>query len=200
MAKSRQHKTRFRLLIYEQMWESWAWPCILLIPASAALWWFAPQLLVPAALRPLTLVPAAAAGLILVYANLARRRAWVECREDHVRIQAPIHPLAISYSRIRSVRAAPLAQLFGISKRSSAPGWLRPYLGRTSVVVDLTSYPLSRRWLRLWFSPYLLSPEGPGIVLVVKDWMTLSRQLDDYRSRWEMRHAAELRQSRGGIY
>jgi hypothetical protein len=187
---------RFRLVIYERMWQRWAWPCILVAPTSVILWWFAPRIsILYRPFRLLALVPALASLIILIYTYLAQRLAWVQCRPGHLRIQTPIYPLAVSYSRVKGVRPSTLAQVFDPAKEKAARrNWLRPYWGRTVLIVDLSKYPFSRMWLRLWFSPYLLTPNTAGFVFLVEDWMTLSRQLDDFRTGWDMRRA-ERRQA-----
>lgn len=192
----RKRGSRFRLLIYERMWRRWAWPCILIVPASIALWWFAPDISVTHALhRALALVPALVSIIILVFTYLAPRVAWVQCRPNHLRIQTPFYPLVVSYGRIKRVHTKPFAQVFSPSEEKAARrNWLSPYWGKTTLVVELSKYPVSKAWLRLWFSPYFLSPDVPGLVFLVEDWMTLSRQLDDSRSAWSMRRA-ERRQA-----
>jgi len=207
MAKKRRR--RFRLLIYERMWQRWAGPCILIVLASVVLWWVAPYIpflpssfrifgLIP--LRILTLVPIPVFLIILAYAYLARSLAWVQCRSGHLRIQTPIYPLAISYIRIKGVRPQRMAQVFNpAEQKTSQRSWLQPYWGRTVVVVEITNYPLSKTWLRFWFSPYLFTPNATGFVFLVEDWMALSRQIDDSRASWEMRRAerrAELQAGR----
>jgi hypothetical protein len=188
----RRSKPRFRLLIYERMWQRWATPCILIVPGSVVLWLFAPR--IPhfyAPSRVLALAPALVALLILAYAHLARKMAWVQCRPNHLRIQTPLYPLTVSYSRIKSVRPNTFAQVFDPAKqRGTRRNWLVPYWNRTVVVVEVSRYPLGRAWLRLWFSPYLLSPEVTGFVFLVEDWMALSRQLEDSRTNWETRRTA----------
>ena len=193
--RRRKHGDRFRLLIYERMWQRWAWPCILIVPASVVLWWFAYRIpIICAPLRPLALVPALVAGVILVYTYLARRLAWVQCRSDHLHIQTPFYPLVVSYGRIRMVRPNNFSQVFDPRKEKEARlRWLHPYWGKTVLVVELSRYPFSRAWLRLWLSPYLLTPNDSGFVFLVEDWMALSRQLDEYRNAWVM-HRAERRQ------
>jgi hypothetical protein len=194
MAKKR--RKRFRLVIYERMQQRWAWPCIFIALASVVLWWFVPKIsILHRPFRLLALVPALASLVILIYTHLARRLAWVQCRYNHLHIQTPIYPLAVSYSRIKAVRPSTFTQVFDPAKEKSARrNWLRPYWGRTVLVVDLSKYPFSRTWLRLWFSPYLLTPTTTGFVFLVEDWMTLSRQLDDFRTNWEVRRA-ERRQA-----
>jgi hypothetical protein len=198
MAKKRRRRgDRFRLLIYERMWRRWAFPCVLIIPASVVLWWFVPLLLITHVLyRALALVPAFVALVILVFTFLARRMAWVQCRPSHLHIQTPFYPLVVSYGRFKGVRPQPFYQVFNPSKEKAARrSWLRPYWGKTALVVELSKYPVKKVWLRLWFSPYLLSPNVPGFVFLVEDWMGLSRQLGDFSTAWETHHT-EKRQER----
>lgn len=197
MAKRRRHGDRFRLLIYERMWQRWAWPCTLIVPASVVLWWFAPRLSITDELhRALALVPALVSLTILTLAFLAQRRAWVQCRANHLRIQTTFYPLTVSYGRLKGVRPQPFFEVFSPSEEKTArQNWLRPYWSKTALVVELSKYPLKKAWLRLWLSPYLLRPGAAGFVFLVEDWMRLSRQLDDFRSAWDMRRA-QRRQKR----
>ncbi len=187
--KKRSRGKKFPLLIYERMWKRWALPCLLIIPASIALWWVAPFLEIVEPLhRGLSLVPAVVALFILIFTFMARRLAWVQCRPTHLRIQAPILSLAISYGRFKDVIPTAFYDIFNPNEeRAARRHWLRPYWSQTAILVKLSEYPVNKMWLRLWLSPYLMSPGKPGIVLLVKDWMTLSQQIDDYRTAWEAR-------------
>ena len=198
MAKKRRRSgKRFRLIIYERMWKRWSFPCILIIPASVVLWWFTPLLSISEGwYRAITLVPALVAVALLIFTFLSRRTAWVQCRRNHLRIQTPIYPLAVSYGRIKEVIPQSFSQVFNPSEEKAARrSWLRPYWGKTALVVRLSKYPVSKVWLRLWFSPYLLSPDTPGFVFLVEDWMGLSRQIDDFRTTWE-KYRIKKRQER----
>ncbi|MCP4536957.1 MAG: hypothetical protein GY832_07400 [Chloroflexi bacterium] len=198
MAKKRRKSgERFRLVIYERMWKRWAFPSILIIPASIALWWFAPLLSITNDLyRALAFIPALIALFLLVFTFLSRSRAWVQCRANHLRIQTPLYPLVISYGRIKEVLPRPFSQVFDPSKEKSARrNWLSPYWGQTALVIKVSKYPIRKAWLRLWFSNYLLSSDTPGFVFLVDDWMALSRQVDDFRTTWG-RHRAKKRQEK----
>lgn len=194
MAKKRGN--RFQLLIYERMFQRWAWACIVIAVASFTLWWFAPHAKgIRSSFRPLTLIPGLASLVILIYIFLARRLAWVQCRPNQLRIQTPIYRLDISYSRIKAVRPSTLAQVFDpAGEKSFTRGWLRPYWAKTAIMAELSKYPLDERWLRLWFNRFLFAPTGAGFVLLVEDWMALSRQLEDFRSDWAMRRTERRRQ------
>ncbi|MEE8390941.1 MAG: hypothetical protein V3S14_09135 [Anaerolineae bacterium] len=192
MAKKRRHSgKRFRLIIYERMWNRWAFPCILIIPASVALWRFAPLLSITHVLyRALALVPALVALTLLVFTFLSRRRAWVQCRPNYLRIQTPLYPLTVSYGRIKQVLPRSFSQAFNPSEEKAARrNWLQPYWGQTALMVEISKYPVRKAWLRLWFSTYLLSPDTPGFIFLVEDWMGLSRQIDESHTAWKMRRA-----------
>jgi hypothetical protein len=195
MAKKRGK--RFRLLIYERMWQKWGFLSLLVALASAALWILAPRIrFLPSSLRLLILVPALASFAIFAYTFTARRMAWVQCRPSHLRIQTPIYPLTVSYARIKVVRPTEFSQVFDPSKEKPARrNWLRPYWGMTAVVVEISKFPMKKEWLRLWFNRYMFSPEATGFVFLVDDWMTLSRQLDDFRNNWELQRAARRKRS-----
>jgi hypothetical protein len=198
MAKKRRRSgKRFRFIIYERMWKRWSFPCILIIPASVVLWWFTPLLSITEGwYRAIALVPALVALVLLIFTFLSRRTAWVQCRANHLRIQTPIYPLAVSYGRIKEVIPQSFSQVFNPSEEKAARrNWLRPYWGKTALVVRLSKYPVSKVWLRLWFSPYLLSPDTPGFIFLVEDWMGLSRQIDDFRTTWE-KYRIKKRQER----
>ena len=200
MAKKRGD--RFRLLLYERMWQRWAWPCILIALASVALWWFTPRIsIIYQPFRLLTLAPAILSLVLLVYVFLARRLAWVQCRSNHLRIQTPFYPLVVSYARVKVVRPIPFNKVFDPREEKEARRrWLLPYWGKTVVVVELSKYPVGKAWLRLWFSPYLLAPNFTGFVFLVEDWMTFSRQVDEFRSAWEMRRAERRQRASDGLY
>ena len=68
---SRQHGRRFRLLIYERMWQRWTFPCLSIALASAAKWLAAPSMdLFPLQWRVLTPIPGICA---LVHSRLRIR-------------------------------------------------------------------------------------------------------------------------------
>jgi len=198
MAKQEECGDRFRLLVYGRMWERWAFLCVTIIPASIAVWWFTPRIsIISQRLRVLTLVPALVAIVLLVYTFFARKLSWVECRKGHLRIQTPIIPVAISYSRIRVVRPKLFKQVYDAALKNPARRrWLQPYLNSVVLSVELTAYPVSETWLRLWLSPYLLDPTNREMILLVNDWMALSRQIDDFKSRWMERRGKQARRKR----
>lgn len=131
-----------------------------------------------------------------IFAFIARQTAYVQPHKDHLRLVTPFLRLNISYRRIRSAHPAAFQQLFPPGKASwSQRSLLDPFYGRTAVVVDLTSYPMSPILLRFFLSPQMFSPQSPGFVLLVPDWMDFSTELDSFRSAWMQ--TQKRRQSRG---
>jgi hypothetical protein len=56
-------------------------------------------------------------------------------------------------------------------------GLLAPFFGMTALGLDLRGLPLSGLARRLFFSRFLFAPDQTGLVLIVRDWMALSRQI-----------------------
>jgi hypothetical protein len=69
---------------------------------------------------------------------------------------------------------------------------LEPLYNRTCVFIELTSYPGTFRWRHLWFPKFLFGTSRPGLVCVTRDWLSLSRDVEAYRSeRYERVHNAD---------
>ena len=178
---------RHPLLIVRRRIAGWRLPALLITLGCAALWWFAPDLFPAEALdlaSSALLTGAVAGALLSLYAWGAPRLAYVECRPDYLLISAPFFRLALSYNRIRNVRpvrfVAPAAS--GLRRDLVAP-----FLGQTAVMVDLKSYPLGERWLRLWLGWFMFPPVAVGLQFVTPDWMVFSRDLDERRTAWKLR-------------
>jgi hypothetical protein len=111
--------------------------------------------------------------------------AYVQAREDHIRLQTPIYRLKISYRRVVSTRAIELAKALPPSRVT--PGQrrlLEPFYDRTALGVDLDGYPLPRWVLRLFLHDLFLAYDRVGLVLIVPDWMRLGNQISDRLQAW----------------
>lgn len=149
------------------------------------------------------------AGAIVFAFGLARylltaifsRLAYVQCTPRNVKIQTPLMPVVFSYKRITGTRPTALRDVFipekqkGMRRRMLEEVW-----GETVIVVDLKGYPMSKRWLRTIMGPLLLTPNGTGFVLLVKDWMGLNRQLADYQEQWRARTSKSVAPAQRGYY
>ncbi len=181
MAKSAR---RHPLLIYGRLFAQWRVPSLLISLICLGLAWVAPGPLADDRVRALLLVGALAGLLLFGYALIGPRLSYVQCRPTHLLLATPFFPLAISYSRIYTVRPVPFEPA---NVHWTQAEIVRPFVGVTMLALDLKSYPVSRRWLRLLLNPFLLPSNFLGFQLVVADWMALSRDIEMYRGQWTTR-------------
>ena len=175
--------TRFRLLVYQKLFQMWFWQSFLLFAASVALvaldppmlsqvrWWFLPVIFVSAA--------------VMIYALMARYTTYVQAHPRSLRIKSPLFRLVISYGRVNLVRTTPFKVQFPPEKLSWTQRRLANKLyGQTCLVVEVKSYPLSKSFLRLMMHPLLLSNQVTGFTLAVEDWLQLSNEIEWARATW----------------
>jgi hypothetical protein len=178
---------RHPLLLYARLFAMLRPPAFFIALLCGVLWWFAPDipLLNSELAQILLLVAIAVCGLLFLYTLIGPALSYAQCRPTHLLISTPLFRLAVSYSRIRNVRPVKFVpQKLGWSQRRL----LEPFLGMTAVSVDLKGYPLNERLLRLWLNPYLFAGDVTGFLLLTKDWMTVSRDIDVHRTEWKTRN------------
>jgi hypothetical protein len=170
---------RHRLLLQQRLHQMVSWPTRAIIALSAALFVWGP----PGSRKAVSIILLGSAAL-LVLTLLFRLRAYVQCRCTGLRLQLPFFHMDVPYGSIRSTRPTNLYHLFPPGRlRWTQRSFLRPLFARTVIVVELSELPIRRSWLRRWMSPHMLSPDAQGLVLLVRDWMALHRQLDEWRAR-----------------
>jgi hypothetical protein len=131
------------------------------------------------------LLTAAIAGIVAAYAFLARFLAYVQACDTHLAIVTPFLRVNISYRRFQAVRTALMHQLFPKNESSWAQrSFLGPFYGKTAIVIDLNSWPLQPTLLRLFWPKPMFSTRSRGLVILVKDWMQFSTELDSYQGLW----------------
>ncbi len=148
-------------------------------------------------------------GIIIAVFGLARflltwlpgRVAYVQCTAKGVRVQTPFMPVVFSYKRITDTRPTNLRDVFEPSKQKGlGRRMLEEIWSETVIVVDLKGYPVSKKWLRMIVGPFLLTPKGTGFVFLVKDWMGLNRQINEYQERWRTRTSSVATPAQRGFY
>ncbi len=179
-----QPARRHPLLIYVRLYAQWRLPTLLIAILCLGLAVLGPGPLADDTVRVLLLVGAAAGALMFFYALVGPRLCYVECRPTHLLISTPFFPLAISYSRIYTTRPVPFEPA---NVHWTQAELVRPFVGQTMLAIDLTSYPVSRAWLRLLLNRFLLPDNFRGLQLIVADWMALSRDIEVRRSQWKTR-------------
>jgi hypothetical protein len=173
---------RHPLLLQVRLNEMVFWPTILIVTLTAVL-----LIWDPAKMREyrsyLTIILLGSAG-VLILTFLFRLRAYVRCQPQGLHIQLPFRHLDIPYREIQTTRPSELFRLFPLGQQPRLQrNFLSPLLGHTSIVVELRDLPLSRGWLRLWMSKYMLCPDAEGLVLAVPDWLEFHNELGEYKAR-----------------
>jgi hypothetical protein len=119
-----------------------------------------------------------------------RKYAYVQARADHLRVATPLFALKISYRRIISVHPASIGKLFPLHQASwTERRFLEPYYGETAVVVELSGYPLSKKFLRMFLGAHTFLPHRIGFMFLVPDWMGLSTEIDALHGKWRHMHS-----------
>jgi hypothetical protein len=176
---------RYSLLMYEYMLDRW-WPTTLVLGvALIGLWW-------PVSRHPLgqmepwrSIGMLTTGGFVLIvtaFLFLIRKAAYVQPFRDHLRLVTPFLRMNISYKRFHRTSTVDMRTLF-LSKKLS--GWkrdlIRPIAGKTAIVIELTGHPVSPLYLRFFLSPFFFKDNSPHFVILVRDWMRFSTEIESLR-------------------
>lgn len=181
---------RYPLLVYEHILNRW-WPATFTLSAVlAGLWWLTiPELGAENSLwsRFGLLALASIAFLLTLFIFLTRKAAYVRPYPKYLRLSTPFFRLNISYKRLRKTSTAEMHALFPPSKFSA---WTRenmsPLMSKTAIVLELNDYPMSRTVLRFFLSSFFFKDKSPNLVILVKDWMKFSTELESLRTGGEI--------------
>jgi hypothetical protein len=192
MAKQEKGDT-FPLLIYRRWAKMLRWPSLLIIIVSGIALWFDLDYPLIGGRTWLFYVMAGVGVLIFLYSIHTHRASYVQCHPNFVKIGTPFLSVAVSYKRILQVR--PVEFYTQLPKRMRQPQMrlLEPYLGRTVILLELNAFPAGERRLRRWLPWFMFARDVTGFVLVVEDWMGLSRQIGVFSDRWVARRPTRQR-------
>lgn len=186
--RARRIGQRFPLVLYRRAMDR-LWPVTAPLGLLMAAWWkwagrgFFSPLNSPNDL--LIFITALVVICFTIFALVARNMAYVQAREDHIRLATPFLRLKISYRRIKSIHPAQFGQLFPPKESNwAAKQFLEPFYSKTALAVEMNGYPLSKRMMRLFLGPNILLPTTEGIVILVENWMRLSNEIESLRSVW----------------
>ena len=121
--------------------------------------------------------------LIGIFFWILRFFAYVQPYPNYLKLVTPFIRINISYKRIKKTTATEMRHLFSYKSMS---GWVRdifsPLANQTAVILELSGYPISPILLRLFLSRFFFKDKTPHFVILVKDWMRFSSELDTMRS------------------
>jgi hypothetical protein len=176
---------RYPLLYQQRLSEQVFWVALFIVIVCAALLIWNPDPVVSYRLSFAVIL--AGTGLILILTQVFRLRAYVQCHEQALRLQLPFYRLDIPYDSISLTRPTQLHYVFSPKhQRWTQRSFLDPLWALTVVVAEIRDFPPSGSRPGLWMSPYMINPDAPGLVIPVRDWMGLRRELDEIRA-WRRR-------------
>ncbi len=121
--------------------------------------------------------------LVGVFFLVIRHIAYVQPFPGYLKLVTPFMRINISYKRIQRTMTSEMRVLF---PPKSMSGWMRdifePLAGMTAIVIELKGYPVSPFILRMFLSRFFFKDRTPHLVILVKDWMQLSTEMDSFRS------------------
>lgn len=176
---------RYPLLIYSRMINRW-WPATLTLALGLfTLAWGLSRTVTGGEKAFAVNVATTLGGFVLVvtvFLFLIRNAAYVRPFNTYLRLATPFFRINISYRRIKGTSTSEMYALF---PPKSVSGWRReiiePLASKTALVIKLTAYPMSPMILRLFLSPFFFKDKTPHFVILVKDWMRFSSDLDSMR-------------------
>lgn len=183
--KARKAGSRHPLLFYRRTMDRVGWYALVLgVFLGAAGWW---SLIYPSEILGVNsdtwLVFCAMLSFGLsFFAFVSRRFAYIQPRENYLKIATPFLRFRIAYVRVRSVRPVLMQQVHPAEKAGWAKrSYITPFYGKTVLVMELKGFPINPILLRLFLPGVMFAPQTTGLVLLVPDWMKLSTELDSFR-------------------
>lgn len=118
-----------------------------------------------------------------IFFLIIRQIAYIQAFPGYVKLVTPFMRVNISYKRIHKTTTTEMRQIFPPRGMS---GWVKdifaPLAGQTAIVIELKSYPISPAILRLFLSRFFFKDKTPHFVILVRDWMGLSSEIESFRS------------------
>lgn len=176
---------RYPLVIYTHMLNRW-WPATftLALALFGVAWGVS---FTPEGKAEPYLVDATAGlgGIVFVFTLflfIIRKAAYVRPYPTYLRMVTPFLRVNISYKRFRGTTTSEMRALFPPTSLSS---WRReiiaPLSSMTAIVINLKDYPVPPSVLKWFLSPFFFKDKTPHIVILVKDWLRFSAELDSMR-------------------
>jgi MFS family permease len=138
--------------------------------------------------------------LIGIFFLILRHLAYVQPFPEYLKLVTPFMRLNISYKRIRKTTTTEMHYLFPFKGLS---GWMQdifePLAGKTAMVIDLNGYPISPVMLRFFLSRFFFKDKTPHLVILVKDWMRFSSELESMRTGIDMIPSAPQKRQKSSI-
>ena len=118
-----------------------------------------------------------------IFFLVIRQIAYIQAFPGYIKLVTPFMRLNISYKRLHKTTTTEMRQLF---PPKSMSGWMRnifaPLASQTAIILELKAYPIPPPILRMFLSRFFFKDKTPHFVILVKDWMGLSSEIDSFRT------------------
>ena len=177
---------KYPLIVYRHMLNRW-WPAMIAMGLGMFALAYSEYLEPLGRFLPwrwqLFAVIGAVAILIGIFFWIIRFFAYVQPFPNYLKLVTPFMRINVSYKRFTRTTATEMKYLFAYKSMS---GWVRdifsPLANKTALVIDLNGYPISPVLLRLFLSRFFFKDKTSHLVILVKDWMRFSAELESMRS------------------
>ena len=177
---------RYTLILYTRMLNRW-WPALLLLSIALFALALGVSWTPEGKAAPFLTTATAGLGVVVLIATVfmltLRKSAYVQPHHNHLRLVTPFLRLNISYRRLHSTTTSEMQALF---PPNSISGWKRgiiaPLASMTAIVINLNGFPLHPFALRFFLSPFFFKDKTPHLVILVKDWMRFSSEMESLRT------------------
>ena len=178
--------TKFPLVVYQHLLNRWWTPMIALGLGMFGIAYG--QYMEPLGpFLPMSWIPLVAIGALAIMVGIffliIRQIAYVQAFPGYLKFVTPFLRLNISYKRIHKTTTVEMRQLF---PPKSMSGWMRdifsPLASQTALIIELKSFPVSPVILKMFLSRFFFKDKTPHFVILVKDWMKFSSELDSMKS------------------
>lgn len=177
---------KYPLIVYRHMLNRW-WPAMIAIGLGMFALAYSEYIQPLGRFLPWRWQLFAAIGGLAIFVGIffwaIRYFAYVQPFPNHLKLATPFLRINISYKRIMKTTTSEMRYLFSYKSMS---GWVQeiysPLATQTAVVIELNGYPISPALLRLFLSRFFFKDKTPHLVILVKDWMRFSAELESMRS------------------
>jgi hypothetical protein len=180
---------RFPLILYTHMLNRW-WPALLTLALALFALAYGVSRTPEGQAEPSLVIAVAGLGIVVlivaVFLITIRKSAYVQPFHNHLRVVTPFLRLNISYRRFRSSTTSEMQALFPPANISGwRSGILAPLATMSAIVINLNAHPLHPFLLRWFLSPFFFKDHTPHLVILVKDWMRFSSEMESLRTGGE---------------
>jgi len=127
----------------------------------------------------------ALAIIIGVFFLVIRQIAYIQPFPGYIKLVTPFMRVNISYKRLIKTTTSEMKYLFppkSLNRWSLEREIFAPLASQTAIILELKSYPVSPALLRMFLSRFFFKDKTPHFVILVKDWMKLSTEIDSFRT------------------